>query len=145
MVYVHLRVTKRHPFTTLDTFRTRYIGQSRDRNRGSWRDGANNRDWLSFRRCSAWPVIFSCFVRRPEHPPECWLTISSEVGPLRRPFYTFLLLLYRFFSLPSERRYNPTIHISYRHTIAISVTLRGQYLIKSRAKWFRACVAVFFI
>lgn len=137
MVYVHLHATKHYPSTTLDTadtFRTRHFGQSCYRNRGSWRDGANNRDWLSFRRYSAWPIIFSYFVRRPEDPPECWPMISSEVGQLRRPSYIFLLLLYRFLSLPSERRYNPTIHISCRHTIATSVTLRGQYLIKKRGE-----------
>lgn len=99
---------------------------------------ANNRDWLSFRRCSAWSVIFSFFVRRPEDPPERWSAISFMVGPLRRPSYTFPLLLHRFFSLLSKRGYNPTIHISQRHTIA-SVTLRGQYLIKCGAKCFWAC------
>lgn len=81
-IVVRPSVTLPPTLDTTDTFHTRYFSQSRDRNRGSWRDGANNRDWLSFHRCSAWPVIFSRFVRRPEDPPERWPAISSEVGQL---------------------------------------------------------------
>lgn len=77
--------------TRLTHFARKYFSQSRDRNCESWRDRANNQDCLLFHRCSARPVIFSCFVRRLEGGQRCCPARSdncrSYIPPLSLFFF----------------------------------------------------------
>lgn len=136
-------MTKRHPWHGWHISH-RYFGQSRDRNRGFRRNGANNRDWLSFRHCSAWSVIFSCFVRRPEDLPECcwrYHPRSSNCTAILYPSSPFLSFLFSC-SWKTIQSHDPHIPQTYYHrhlghvTGTISNKMRGDVVPSLRCGLF---------